>query len=320
MNKTMKDMKQLIRISCLTGTVTAGILNSLLLFGSCSQGGDGIPDGATYEPLVVKTVSRTADGAKTNTRATALPVPVTGGRLWVGIRGTDGYNARTGLIYNYSGGAWTCATAVPLGKDPISLYAYWPQDEYAETGGTVPLTTQPYADNKDLCYALSGGENVCSAHPSAGFVLNHAYARLKVDLTFSALLAGTATLEDIYVSGSGLYTDGTLVLVSGFLVPGTLRPEVRWQTSGQTMESIGWKYTGDMLVVPSAAVTGARLVIRIRGINYAAAIGSALAGLEAGKQYRIQAEVKVNPSLVINKVEVEDWKTGTPQSGETQFE
>lgn len=318
----MKDMKQLIKIICLTGTLTAGILLSLLLFSSCSQEADGIPGGATHASLVVETVSRVADGMKTDTRATALPVPVTTGKLWVGIRGTAGYDARTGLVYSYDGSAWipASATEIPLlGKDPISLYAYWPQDEYTEIGGTVTLDTQPYADDKDLCYALSGGENVCSAHPSAGFVLDHAYARIKVDITFSTLLAGTATLEHIYVSGGGLYRDGTLVLENGFLIPGTLQPEVKW-TSGQTMASISWKYTGDMLVVPSASVTGARLVIRIRGINYAAALGSALASLEAGKQYRIKAKVKVDPALVIEKVEVEEWKTGGLHEGEAQFE
>ena len=312
-------MKQLIRTICPAGTLTAGILLPLLLFGSCSQDGCGIPDGATHGSLVVKTVSRTADGAETNTRAAALPVPVTYGKLWVGIRGTNGYDARTGLVYNYSGGAWNCATPVPLGKDPISLYAYWPQDQYAETGGTVTLNTQLYADSKDLCYALSGGENVCSAHPSAGFVLNHAYACLNVDLTFSNYLAGTATLEYVCVRGGGLYTDGTLVLANGFLVPGTAMPEVKW-TPGQTMETIDWRYTGSMLVVPSASVSRAGLVIRIRGINYAASLGNALTRLEAGKRYRIKAEVKVDPALVISKVEVEDWKTGAPQSGDTQFE
>lgn len=320
MNKTMKDMKQLTNINCLRGTVTAGILISLLLSGSCSQDGDGIPSGATHNSLVVGAVSMSAGGTNTNTRATALPVPVTTGKLWVGIRGTNGYEARAGLVYSYGGGVWTSSTAVPLGEKPISLYAYWPQEEYAETGGTVTLATQAYTDTKDFCHALSGGGNVCSAHPSAGFVLNHAYARLKADIVFSNLLAGSATLDDIHVSGGGFYTDGTLVLENGFLVAGTGLPEVKWPASGQTMESINWKYTGDMLVVPTASVTGARLVIRINGIKYAASLGVALTSLEAGKQYRIKAEVKVDPNLVINKVEVEDWIPGPSQDGDTEFE
>lgn len=323
MNKTMKDMKQLIRINCPAGTVAAGIFISLLLFVSCSQDTDGIPGGATRASLVVETVSMAGDGIKTNTRVPVLPVPVTTGKLWVGIRGTNGYAPRTGPVYSYDSGAWVPAAdteAVPLGKDPISLYAYWPQDEYAERGGTVALNTRAYADTKDLCYALSGGGNVCSAHPSAGFVLNHAYARLKVDIGFPALLAGTATLDAVYVNGGGFYADGTLVLENGFLVPGTPLPEVRWPASGQTMQSIAWKYTGDMLVVPSASVTGAGLVIRINSINYVASLGDALTRLEAGKQYRIKAEVKVDPTLVISKVEVEDWVTGGSHGGEAQFE
>lgn len=316
----MKDMKQFIKITLLAGIITAGILIFLLLFSSCSQDGDGIPGGADHASLVVETVSMAGDGIKTNTRTGALPTPVTTGKLWVGIRGTNGYDARTGLVYSYDGGAWASATAVPLGKDPISLYAYWPQDEYAERGGTVTLTTRAYSPNKDLCYALSGGGNVCSAHPSAGFVLNHAYACLKVDIVFSDLLAGTATLDDIYVSGEGFCKDGTLVLENGFFIPGTLLPEVKWPVTGQTMGSINRKYTDDVLVVPSESVTGAKLVIRISGNDYIASLGSALTGLEAGKKYRIKAEVKIDPTLVISKVEVEDWMAGAPQSGDTQFE
>lgn len=315
----MKDMKRFIWTTRLTGTVIPGILLSLFLLASCSREGDAVSGGETRARLAVAAVSLAAGGDHTNTRAAALPSPVTGGSLWVGIRAGNGYAARTGIIYNYSGGAWTSAAAVPLGKDPVSLYAYWPQGEYPESGGTVTLTTQPYAAGKDLGYALSGGENVCSAHPWAGFVLNHAYARVKTDITFSPYFEDSVTLNAVYVSAGGLRSEGALIPESGTHIPGTGMQKLAWTTSGQTVAAIGRAYAGDMLAVPSPSLTGARLVITLGDTDYSAGLGSALTTFEAGKSYLIKAEVKP-PALVITRVEVEDWTTGPPQSGDAQFE
>lgn len=290
------------------------------LLASCSQDGDGIPGGASHAPLTVGAVSM-AGGTKATpgTRAAVLPTPVVTGTLWAGIRGGNGYTARTGLIYTYGGGKWTCPAEVALGKDPVSLYAYWPQNIYPEMGGTVTLATQPYDAGKDLGHALSGGGNVCSAHPAAGFVLNHAYARVRIDIALSRFFEDSATLDFVSVVGGGLCSTGTLVLENGAVVPGTALPGLEW-VSGQTVASIGRKYTGDMLVVPSASLTDSRLVVRISGVRHVAELGSALAKLESGKSYLITAEVKTDPAFVIGKVEVEDWIAGTPQSGDTQFE
>lgn len=301
-------------------------LAALLLLACCSQ--DGMPAGAgnaggtAHAPLVVNTVSVADGGEHTDTRATTLPAPVTSGSLWVGIRAKNGYAARTGLIYTYSSGTWASATAVPLGKDPVSLYAYWPQDEYPENGGMVTLTTQPYSAGKDLGYALSGGENVCSAHPSAGFVLKHAYARVKVDITFSQYFEDATTLDAVFVSASAgeLCSKGTLIPESGTLIAGATLQKLAWTTSGQTLTAIGRTYTGDMLVVPSTSLTDAMLGITLGGADYSADLGSALTQLEAGRSYLIKAEVKTDPAFVITRVEVEDWTAGTSQNGDAEFE
>lgn len=302
-------------------TICIGTLAALLL-ACCSQ--DGMPPGTggtTHGPLVVSTVSVAGGDENVNTRGAALPTPVTEGRLWVGIRAKNGYAARTGLIYTYSGGAWTSATVVPLGNDPVSLYAYWPQDEYPESGGMVTLTTQPYSAGKDLGYALSGGENVCSVHPSAGFVLNHAYARIKVNITFSPYFLDDVTLDDVFVSAEGLCLKGTLILESGILIPGATLQKLVWPTSGQTMAATSRVYAGDdILVVPSSSLTDTMLVITLDGADYCADLGSALTELEAGKSYRINAEVKAEPAVVISRVEVEDWTTGTSHSGDAEFQ
>lgn len=312
-------MKQLLWITGTAAAVTAGLLAaSLFLLASCSQEGSNIPDtGDQLVPLALATVSMETDGTSPATRA--LPTPVTGGKLWVGVRAQNGYAAPNGLIYTCTDGSWTCPTSVMLGKDPISLYAYYPQDGYSiNSSGNVALTNQPYSAAKDLCYASSGGENVCATHPYAGFVLKHAYARVKVDINFSSLFADATVLDAVSVSATGMRQDGTLNPESGNFTPGgTALSELKW-TPAKTLQEIDRKYIGDMLLVPSSALTDAKLTVTIDGSNWVADLSSALTRLEAGKNYRIK--VIMGTVLIIDKVEVENWTTGTAQSGDTQFE
>lgn len=303
MNKTMKDMKRLM-------------YTALLLFASCSQEGNNLPDTGDRVPLTVTAVSMTADG--TNPASRALPVSVTEGKLWVAVRAGNGYTAQTGLVYTGAAGAWTCPTSVVLGKDPISLYAYYPQDGYSIDGsGNVGLTTQAYTAAKDLGYALSGGENVCSAHPYAGFVLNHVYARLKMDINFSPLFEDATTLDAVTLVATGIRSSGTLNVGTAAYTPGSTQPKLEWLPA-ETLAAIERKFSGDMLVAPSPAVTDAKLTVTVSGSNWVADLSSALTRLEAGKSYRVK--VVMGAALIIDKVEVENWTTGTAQSGDTQFE
>lgn len=316
----MKEMKQLLWITGTAAAVTAVLLAaSLLLLSSCEQEDSGTaPGNDQLVPLGVSTVCMAAEGANTNTRA--LPIPVTGGTLWVGVRAQNGYTAQTDLSYTYSSGAWTTTVTAPvLGKDPISLYAYHPLEEYLLDGsGSVTLTSQPYDAAKDLGYATSGGRNVCATHPYAGFVLKHAYARIKVDIIFSPLFADGTVLDAVSVSAAGMTQDGKLNPESGTITAGTTAlPELKW-TPAKTLSGIARKFLGDMLLVPASAVTDAKLTVTIDGSNWAADISAALTRLDAGKSYRIK--VIMGSALIIDKVEVEDWITGTGQSGDTQFE
>ena len=322
MNKTLKymmrkDMKQLLWITGLTATATVAMVGVLLLLASCSQEEDSGTSGSKVcIPLTVTAVSMTADGAKPATRV--VPVPVTEGKLGVGVRAGNGYTAQTGLVYTGTAGAWTCPTSVVLSKDPISLYAYYPQDGYSIDGsGNVALTTQVYAADKDLGYALSGGENVCSAHPYAGFVLNHAYARLKVDIIFSPLFEDATTLDAVTLDATGFSSTGTLNVGTGAYISGATQPKLEWLPA-KTLVEIDRKFNSDMLLAPSPAMTGAKLTVTVSGSNWAADLSSALTRLEAGKSYRIK--VIMGAALIIDKVEVEEWSNGTSQNGEMQFE
>lgn len=301
-------------------TIYIGALITLL-FASCSQDGDGIPDGVTHAPLMVSTVSMATGGTKANTRTT-LPTPIESGKLWVGIRGNNGYEPRKGLSYTYNNNnhKWESSQSHELGEKPISLYAYWPQNgEYVEKGGTVELTSQSYDPNKDLGYAVSGGENVCSSHPSAGFILNHAYARISTEISFPNSFADKIQLNEVLLIAEGLSQKGRLVIESGTLIQGITSPEIKWPVS-KTMIDINRKFTSDYLIVPSESMTNTKLTVTVDKVNYNSDLSADLNKLEAGKRYIIKAYVSSSHELIINSVKIEDWKQGESQNGETQFE
>lgn len=316
MNKTMKDMKRLMYAS-------------LLLLASCTQEGNNIPDASGADelvPLTVTSVSMVGDGTGADTRATVLPVAVTSGKLWVGVRNNNGYTAQRGLVYTYIDGAWVGGgTSVLLGKDSVSLYAYWPQDGYSiDANNVIAMSNTEYAAAKDLAYARSGGDNVCSVHPYAGFVLNHAFARLILDISFSPLFAETTVCDEINFSvGSGFYSTGTVNINTGVVTPtagsdGGGSGNSLIVTPAQKLVDLNRKYVHDMLVVPSPAVADAELSITLDGSKWSSKFESALTKFEQGKSYRIK--VVMGAALIIQSVEVETWTNGTSQSGEVQFE
>lgn len=316
-----KDMKQLLWITGLTATATVALAGALLLLASCSQEENGGAGGSEDRvPLMVAGVSMAADGTNPATRA--VPVPVTEGKLGVGVRAGNGYTAQTGLVYTYADGAWTSSSPLVLSKDAASLYAYYPQDGHTpDAAGNVTLATQPYAAVKDLGYALSGGENVCSTHPYAGFVLRHAYSRVGVDILFSKYFGDAAKLDTVAITAGGIYSKGTQNIQTGTFTPGPgVTPKMEL-TPGETMADMAREYKGYILVVPSPSLTGAKLAITVSGQKWTADLSSALTALEVGKSYRIKAQIDlVGVDLVIKTVEVEEWKTGTSHNGETQFE
>lgn len=312
MNKTMKDMKRLMYAS-------------LLLLASCTQEGNNIPDASGADelvPLTVTSVSMAGDGTGADTRATTLPIPVTSGKLGMGVRAGNGYTAQTGLVYTYADGAWTSATPLVLSKDPVSLYAYWPQDGYPlnTADNTVSLLTQPYAADKDLGYALSGGDNVCAVHPYAGFVMKHAYSRVRVEISFlQHLVDAGMVLDSVTVAATGLLKDGKQNIENGTVTPGDPVTELKWKSGSALSTFADKKFIGDMLAVPSTTLTDANLSFSLGGRNYVSDLSSALIALEAGKTYRIRALVIGFP-LIIDGVETEEWITAPTQTGDTQLQ
>lgn len=318
MNKTMKDMKRLMYAS-------------FFLLASCTQEGNNVPDASGTDklvPLSVASVSMESDGIDPNTRATTLPIPVTSGKVSVGVRAGNDYAEAKWLEYAYSSGAWTFdasssyGSALLLGEKTASLYAFWPAGpDYSldATGEISVMKTQPYALDKDLCYATSGGDNVCAVHPYAGFVMKHAYSRVRVEISFSPQLVDAGTvLDSVTVAATGLYKTAFPRADDGSLRLDSAATELKWKSGSALSTLANRKFIGDLLVVPSPTLTDAKLTIVLDGSNYISDLSSALTTLVAGKSYRIR--VVMGTSLIIDGVETEAWINAPTQTGDTRYE
>lgn len=339
MHKTSKDMKQLLWITGVSVVLTAGVMAAaLLLLASCTQDDGGTSAGTGSDPnlrvpLTVSTVSLAGGGgsnadtrtstdtrSNANTRAASLPVPVISGKLGVGVRATTDYAAQS-LIYTYTNGVWTTPTPLMLSTAPVSLYAYYPQGgiHSVAADGSVTLTTQLYSTANDFAYTTGGGENVCSTHPYAGFVLRHAYARIKVDIEFSDFFKGTTTLDAVTLAATGFLKSGTLNVNTNASTSGTTLDKLEWKPN-QNLTTLNYKYLGDMLVVPSplGTLSAAKLTITIDGANWNVDLSKALTKIEAGKSYRIR--VVMGAVLIIDGVDMEGWDEGGSSNADSSFE
>ena len=332
-----KDMKQLLWITGVSAVLTAGVMAAaLLLLASCTQD-DGAASGTGSDPnlrvpLTVSTVSlaggggnadtRTSTDTRTHadTRAASLPVPVISGKLGVCVRAGNGYDAQS-LTYTYTDGAWATPTPPMLSTAPVSLYAYYPQDGGSHSvaaGGSVALTTRPYSAASDFAYTTGGGENVCSTHPYAGFVLRHAYARIKVDIEFSNFFDAATTLDAVTLAATGFLQSGTLNINTNASTAGTTVDKLEWKPA-LTLTTLGYKYLGDLLVVPpGSTLSGTKLTITIDGTNWNADLSGALTRVEAGKSYRIRAVM--GAALIIDGVTIEGWNDGGSSNADSDFE
>lgn len=330
-------MKQLLWITGVSVVLTAGVMAAaLLLLASCTQDDGGTSAGTGSDPnlrvpLTVSTVSLAGGGgnadtrtstdtrSNANTRAASLPVPVISGKLGVGVRGENGYTAQS-LIYTYTNGVWTTNTPLMLSTAPVSLYAYYPQGgNHNVSDGNVTLNTQLYSTANDFAYTTGGGENVCSTHPYAGFVLRHAYARIKVDIEFSNHFEGTTTLDAVTLAATGFLQSGTLNVNTNASTSGDALDKLEWKPN-QNLTTLNYKYLGDMLVVPPklGELTDAKLTITIGGANWNVDLSKALTKVEAGKSYRIR--VVMGAVLIIDGVNIEGWDEGGSSNADSSFE
>lgn len=311
-------MKQKRTIRTLRGAgrlFPAALGLALGLLAACTQ--EETPGGTPEALLTVSQV--TIAGEAPCTRA-AETTPLVAKNLKVGVRAAFGYAAQR-LEYTLTESGWVSSTRVPLTDKSIALYAWYPWEGMSEVGGKLLLANQPYAAEKDLTYAPTGGVNVCDAHPYAGFVLQHVYARVQVDLRIVPLIvSGSSRLESVSLAASGSVfpVSGGLDLITGAVeTTPPFTDRIDW-TAGVTMASINYRFQGDLLVLPVSGLSNLIFYVMVDGKAWSVKLGDTLTAFESGKSYLIQASL--GSDLTVNTVQVEGWNDTSLGSQEMQLE
>lgn len=280
----------------------------LAMLASCSPLiEEALPGGKT--PAVLGVGDVFIAGAGSTTRANTT---LSTGKLWVSIRNTGSYAARQGLVYEYTGGAWTCPTSVILGNDPISLYAYYPQDKFNVTGGKVSFSARGYSAEYDLCFATGSKSDVNDINPQATFELKHAYARVRLSITREAAFTGTGaiTAYNLKAATDNINLDGTLD-VEGGTSTSTNASSTGYTASLSTTVTAGVANTAcDMLVPPQLIPTaGLTITLTIDGNERSVTItqGQFGAALLSNTQYTVHLEIGANATLVPGTIEEVGW-------------
>ena len=286
----------------------------LAMLTACSpQQDEALPGGGGPALLGVDDVFITGTGSATRTNTL-----LAAGKLWLSIRNSNGYIARQGLVYTYGGGAWNCPTSVILNANPISLYAYYPQDKFGATGDVVSFSAREYSADNDLCYATASKADVNAANPGASFVLKHAYARISLSVTRIASFTGTGN-----ITGCGLKAGTGNIDLTGALDvnAGTITSSGASNTGFSyglnTTVAAGTANTAcDMLVPPQATpADGLTITLTIDGNARSVTIPKDKFGdaLKANTRYTISLEIEGKATLVVAAGTVTEtgWKEPT---------
>ena len=225
-----------------------------------------------------------------STRSTS---PLSVGNIGIFRLASLGYvETRSNVLYTNSGGGWNVA----LGTEPIyvtknnaNLCAYSPysSDESTFTDETLNLASQLYTSSADLCYQT--GVTAISGTP-VSFTMNHAYAKLKFNLTRSSDYSGACAISKISIANNGILSSNTLDISTGTYGSGTagtvtVNPDISSITSGSTE-------TVNILMVPVATLSNdVTITFTIDGEENSFTTAK-LTSLKAGNDYTLNITIK----------------------------
>lgn len=295
-----------------------------LCAGGCSgefNGGSespGVPGPDDLVPLSVQTNLDTS--VSTVDAVTRANVPA-GGSIGVFCTTENGYTAQNNIKYTTSNGStWTpAASPLYLHGGLAHLCAYYPYGEVSLSGTTATLTAQVYSTAKDLCYAGSGGANVCNKTPEATFSMTRAYSRLKVSINRASTylaIQGPCAISSVGFAcdGSNGYPARSFDLSTG--TPGsslTTAPRIPVSIPGI---AIGATDTScDFLLPPQdIASGGATLYVTVDGEERSVVIPASKfseSKLKSNSSYTISVQVVGLATLVFQAITYDDGGWGS---------
>ena len=249
--------------------------------------------------------------AGVQTRTTSM---ITNGSIGVFRTDANGYLPEYNVQYTYKGGWSPDITALAVGNANATLCAYYPYNaaSFAANSTTCTITAQPYDAGKDLCYATTGGTDVCNYTPSASFAMKRAYARLKLSITLTENYVGNCNVANVNIrnsSGNNFVTSRKLDISNGnysgevytgdgwtnSLNPGNIAP-------GATNDKC------DVLVPPQEIDGGLAITLLVdgekRGVTVPAARFSNELG--AGRQYTISLTITDVAVILNGNINIDD--------------
>lgn len=294
-----------------------------LCVGGCSSdlNGDSDSPGAPGpDDLVPLCVQTNLDASVSHGTSTRANVP-NNGSIGVFCTIENGYTAQNDIKYSTGNGSTWTAVASPLYLHGglAHLCAYYPYGEATLSGTTATLTAQAYSTTKDLCYASSGGANVCNKTPNATFSMIHAYSRVKVNIqragTYLAIQGPCAISSVGFASNGGNGYPTRALDLSSDIAGGTLTTAPRIPVSISTI-AIGATDTSTDLLFPPQDIAsgGATLYVTVDGEERSVVIPASLfseSKLKSNSMYTISVQVVGLATLVLNGTKIDDGGWGS---------
>lgn len=287
--------------------------------------------GDALVPLEI--ASATVEGeASTVTRAGAVTT-LASGSIGVFLTGKDDpttYMVTDNCEYTYNGttGKWAASNSdatIYLSGEDANVCAYYPyknavthNDETA-----IPLTTQEYAAEEDLSFAVNNVVNGTSTQRAVTFAMTHAYSQIQLKITRENYPT-TCAISAITLENSNLATKATIDITDG-TVSGTTTGN--YSLTFATSKTLGTSetYTRSLLMVPVASLPsdteGKSLKISLTVDGQIMSTGIPAADLPAlirGEKYVIALKIK-GKEISATGVTAASW-TDSPVNSGTEYE
>lgn len=280
------------------------------------NGFDGSPAANEEVPLQIAGGSISAD---VQTRATTI----TNGSIGIFRAANNDYSALYNVQYSYNDG-WKVSSSektIYLSQKNATLYAYYPYNSFSFTANSTKatLTAQKFVDAMDMCYATSGGSNVCNKTPNATFAMNRAYSRIQLFIKRHAKnYVGTGYVSNInFKNGSTFYYGCTLDIATGTY--GGDATDGGWSYAFNTTITAGATKSADLLVPPQPVGNGLTITLTLDGVNRSVTVPAGKFtsnSLAAGKIYKITLEISAAQINIDGSVTGDDYGT----QGNTDYE
>lgn len=304
----------------------------LLIVGwsSCSQ--VEVADSVGGENGEIPLEIRATTGAEVDTRAVTA-VEMTEGTLGIFRLPEEDYTALENIRYNrVAEENWKPAsTVIYVGGTYARLCAYAPYNSVEFKNSSLKteagLTMQTYAAEKDMRFAVSGGDEVWKKTPTANFELKRAYARLVLSVVRDATYPNTCKITEAKIEAStgNIITANTVDISTGTEGSGTQTPQYIHTVTTGLKDGFAIGVTDDTsfdwLLPQQTFSGGVVLTLTVDGMEYSVTIpADKLSTFVRGTKYIVSLAVKGGKLTLMNdKILIDrDWtevQTGTGGSG-----